>query len=468
MPTSVISSQSMHLGVLATASHAIMTHTIFLVCYKPRTSQFIIGVNKYLEAINNGFSVGMRFKMRFEGEDSPERRFTGTIVGITDFSAQWRDSIWRSLKIQWDEQATMQRPDRVSPWEIEPVAVCAAPNVSQAAVNAKRPRSVDIQTSEITTNSAASPFWYHGSNQAIHELAQVNSTTDARRTDSQVVWSLRQKEFDGGLVNSSSFGNLRVQPERVWPPSYMSSSLDLFPDFVEDNKTVGLQPIAGYPSQIQSMPNSGMLYSQVEKGNIFENSTRFRLFGVNLKSDFDFGPHPEDEHSSQKIVSGAGYVHVSAASDGHDAQNLDSAHFSKEQKRVISEVSAREAPSKQGITASTRTRTKVQMQGVAVGRAVDLTVLKGYHGLVDELEKMFEIKGELQPRNKWAVVFTDDEGDMMLVGDDPWNEFCKMVKKIFIYSMNEVEKMSTKGKLLASSLEGAPAAVCSDSEHPET
>lgn len=39
-----------------------------------RTSQFIISLNKYLEAVNNGFSVGMRFKMRFEGEDSPERR----------------------------------------------------------------------------------------------------------------------------------------------------------------------------------------------------------------------------------------------------------------------------------------------------------------------------------------------------------------------------------------------------------
>jgi len=40
-----------------------------------RTSQFIIGVNKYLEAENNKFSVGMRFKMRFEVEDSPERRY---------------------------------------------------------------------------------------------------------------------------------------------------------------------------------------------------------------------------------------------------------------------------------------------------------------------------------------------------------------------------------------------------------
>lgn len=60
------------------------------------------------------------------------------------------------------------------------------------------------------------------------------------------------------------------------------------------------------------------------------------------------------------------------------------------------------------------------MQGVAVGRAVDLTTLKGYDDLINELEKMFEIKGELRPPSKWAVVFADNENDMMLVGDDPW------------------------------------------------
>jgi len=37
-------------------------------------SQFIIGLNKYLESVKNSFSVGMRFKMRFEGDDAPERR----------------------------------------------------------------------------------------------------------------------------------------------------------------------------------------------------------------------------------------------------------------------------------------------------------------------------------------------------------------------------------------------------------
>ena len=38
MPSSVISSHSMHLGVLATASHAIATGTFFSVFYKPRFS----------------------------------------------------------------------------------------------------------------------------------------------------------------------------------------------------------------------------------------------------------------------------------------------------------------------------------------------------------------------------------------------------------------------------------------------
>jgi len=60
------------------------------------------------------------------------------------------------------------------------------------------------------------------------------------------------------------------------------------------------------------------------------------------------------------------------------------------------------------------------MQGIAVGRAVDLAALENYSELITELEEMFEIKGELQHRTKWEVVFSDDEGDMMLVGDDPW------------------------------------------------
>lgn len=61
------------------------------------------------------------------------------------------------------------------------------------------------------------------------------------------------------------------------------------------------------------------------------------------------------------------------------------------------------------------------MQGIAVGRAVDLTRFDCYEDLLKKLEGMFEILGELSgSTKKWQVVYTDDEDDMMMVGDDPW------------------------------------------------
>ncbi|CAA0827922.1 Auxin response factor 11 [Striga hermonthica] len=140
MQSSVISSQSMHLGVLATASHAVLTQTLFVVYYKPRTSQFIIGLNKFLEAVNQEFGVGMRFRMRFEGDDSPERRFSGTIVGMEDISQHWKNSKWRTLKVQWDEPASVPRPERVSPWEIEPFVATVPTTIQPPIVKHKRLR----------------------------------------------------------------------------------------------------------------------------------------------------------------------------------------------------------------------------------------------------------------------------------------------------------------------------------------
>ncbi|XP_039031654.1 auxin response factor 18-like isoform X1 [Hibiscus syriacus] len=453
MPSSVISSQSIYLGVLATAAHAVTTQTLFVVYYKPRTSQFIIGVNKYLEAINNGFSIGMRFKMRFEGEDSPERRLTGTIVGVGDFSPHWSESKWRSLKIQWDEPVTIQRPMRVSPWEIEPFVASASINLVQLAVKSKRPRPVDIPVSDITMNSADSAFWGHGSTKS-HELTQVGSTPGVQSSESQVMWPMRQKEADYSLINSSGGYNSRTRLEYAWPHSYLVNvSLDLFPGSLGDkNKTKTPQTaVTGYSSSFQSGPSEGLKYEQVEKGKISEYATGCRLFGFNLKDNTSATTFTDMEQASTMI--GDNGVREFLPDVSYIDQNSETEKSSKEEKRVASETSTKKMQAKQSASTSARTRTKVHMQGIAVGRAVDLTVLKGYDDLVNELEKMFDIDGELCPRGKWSVVFTDDEGDMMLVGDDPWMDFCKMVRKIFIYSIEEVKKMSARCKLRASSLE---------------
>ncbi|KAF9620169.1 hypothetical protein IFM89_010904 [Coptis chinensis] len=59
--------------------------------------------------------------------------------------------------------------------------------------------------------------------------------------------------------------------------------------------------------------------------------------------------------------------------------------------------------------------------------------------LLTELDHMFDFNGELMAHGKnWQVIiYTDNEGDAMLVGDGPWQEFCSMVRKIFIYTREE-------------------------------
>ncbi|RDX99358.1 Auxin response factor 18, partial [Mucuna pruriens] len=455
MPSSVISSQSMHLGVLATASHAVLTSTMFVVYYKPRTSQFIIGLNKYLEAVNNKFSVGKRLKMRFEVEDSPERRFSGTIVGVGDVSPGWPNSPWRSLKVQWDEPAIIPRPERVSSWEIEPFVASTALNVTQPVVKGKRPRPAEVSSSEIAPNSPAPALWYHGP----HDPTALGGSAEVQSNENTVVWSSRQKEINGNPMNANNMSS-RARVEGMWPSSpHLSVSSNLYSD-PKNSKGVAAQScVSGY-APVSSRPNDDSAHDPVECGKRSENPMDCWIFGVNLTNNFINVALPDKELGCPPIIpSGPKDSIPVAACETEAGQNPNYSLSNKEHKQIISD----ERHTKQPTVPSTRTRTKVQMQGVAVGRAVDLTVLKDYDDLIDELEKMFDIKGELQMQTKWAITFTDDENDMMLVGDDPWPEFCTMVKRIFICSKEDVKKI--KSKHCASSSEGEETLLSPDSQN---
>nr|XP_018624113.1 auxin response factor 9-like isoform X2 [Nicotiana tomentosiformis] len=396
MPSSVISSQSMHLGVLATASHAVTTQTLFVVYYKPRTSQFIIGLNKYLETVKHGYSVGMRFKMQFEGEESPERRFTGTIVGIEDLSSQWKDSTWRSLKVQWDEPASISRPDRVSPWEIEPFVVSVPnPLVPPMAGKNKRHRPHSEAKISEPASSIASAVW--------------NPSTDS-------------PQFNTTGINSSTNCMLTSHTDSLcgWRLPHLHTSSSMLVDETEDTKSASAW--SGFPSVLSSQFSKGTnqpILSPTDERKC-DTITTCRLFGIDLKSTListTEAPLPKPANISNVSAERASPNTVPAFDSD---QNSDLSIDFKDQKQGQLQLLLKEVQSKQNC--STRSRTKVQMQGVAVGRAVDLTALKGYNELIKELEEMFEIQGELHPRNKWEMVFTDDEGDMMLMGDHPWLE----------------------------------------------
>ena len=42
--------------------------------YRMSPAEFIVPFHKYMESIKNNYSIGLRFKMRFEGEEAPEQR----------------------------------------------------------------------------------------------------------------------------------------------------------------------------------------------------------------------------------------------------------------------------------------------------------------------------------------------------------------------------------------------------------
>ncbi|XP_062223079.1 auxin response factor 7-like [Phragmites australis] len=430
MPSSVISSHSMHLGVLATASHAISTGTLFSVFYKPRTSrsEFVVSVNKYLQAKNQKMTVGMRFKMRFEGEESPERRFSGTIIGVgsmsTNSTSPWADSDWRCLKVQWDESSAVPCPDRVSPWELEPLDA-TNPQPPQPPLRNKRARPL----ASPSINPELPPVF--GLWKSPAEPTQAFSFSGLQRTQ-ELYHSNPNAIFSSPMnvgFNPKNEYSTPINNHFYWPMR----------DTRADSYSATINKV---PSERKQEPATAGC----------------RLFGIEISSVL----------SPVVTVASVGQDQPPAASvDAESDQLSQPSHANKtDVPAASSERSHHETESRQ-----VRSCTKVIMQGMAVGRAVDLTRLYGYDDLHRKLEEMFDIQGELSASlRKWKVVYTDDENDMMLVGDDPWHEFCSMVKRMYIYTYEEAKRLTPKAKqpVIGDTIKPNPNKPSPESDMPQS
>ncbi|BFG23869.1 auxin response factor 8 [Prunus yedoensis var. nudiflora] len=175
MPSSVLSSDSMHIGLLAAAAHAASTNSCFTVFYNPRASpsEFVIPLSKYIKAVfHTRVSVGMRFRMLFETEESSVRRYMGTITGISDLDpVRWPNSHWRSVKVGWDESTAGERQPRVSLWEIEPLTTFPM-YPSLFPLRLKRPWHPGASSMQDNRDEANSLMWLRGGTgeQGLHSM----------------------------------------------------------------------------------------------------------------------------------------------------------------------------------------------------------------------------------------------------------------------------------------------------------
>ncbi|KAF3339893.1 auxin response factor 15-like isoform X3 [Carex littledalei] len=121
-PAGALYSHGSNHGVLEAISGAISAKREFQIYYNPRSSSsdYIIPFGKFSKSLGNPLSIGMRFKMRYESEDSAERRCTGMVTGIGDVEPmRWPGSKWRCLLVRWDDVINSNRQNRLSPWDIE-------------------------------------------------------------------------------------------------------------------------------------------------------------------------------------------------------------------------------------------------------------------------------------------------------------------------------------------------------------
>ncbi|KAL0301721.1 UNVERIFIED_CONTAM: Auxin response factor 6 [Sesamum radiatum] len=81
------------------------------------------------------------------------------------------------------------------------------------------------------------------------------------------------------------------------------------------------------------------------------------------------------------------------------------------------------------------------------GRSLDISKFSSYNELRSELAHMFGLEGLLEDpqRSGWQLVFVDRENDVLLLGDDPWQEFVNSVWYIKILSPLEVQQMGKEG-----------------------
>ncbi|XP_047325678.1 auxin response factor 5 isoform X2 [Impatiens glandulifera] len=574
--SSVLSADSMHIGVLAAAAHAAANRSPFTIFYNPRAcpSEFVISLAKYRKAVyNTQLSVGMRFGMMFETEDSSKRRYMGTIVGMSDLDPlRWAGSKWRSLQVEWDESGCAEKAKRVSPWEVEtPESLFIFPSLTSCfkrplqeqhvsfgdqpewGAMIKRPfvRIPENINGNLPYPPPVSSLWSEDLIKMLMKSQTVNNEANNHNIQKPENTNFINSDYSGlqpppppppeKLSNHSEAGSMKLEPtiSTTDHQSQLISSMvepsSVNQSFVNQNNS-NLLPISSWASQSQL--ESLILHQQqidVNQLDITNTNNGLQTFPDNSSLNFgrqdpfmyneiwdhqmnnnvrSFSQTDHHQHHQLPILSEEGCcrnqsdLYYESSNGGSSvvvdpsvsSTLLDDLCVSKDQtfqnpsdyllgnlncsQDIQSQITSaaaglidshvfplQEFPDSSGgasssnvelddtsllqqtnswqqVAAPMRTYTKIQKTG-SVGRSIDVSGYKNYEELCSAIECMFGLEGVLNDRTSgWKLVYVDFENDVLLVGDDPWEEFVGCVRCIRILSPTEVQKMSEEGMQL--------------------
>ncbi|KAL2499123.1 Auxin response factor 8 [Abeliophyllum distichum] len=567
MPSSVLSSDSMHIGLLAAAAHAAATSSCFTVFYNPRASpsEFVIPFSKYVKAVyHTRVSVGMRFRMLFETEESSVRRYMGTITGIGDLDPdRWPNSHWRSVKVGWDESTAGERQPRVSLWEIQPLTTFPMYS-SLFPLRLKRSWYPGASSFQDGSNESVNNMARFRGEVGEHALSSMNFQAVGtfpwmpQRLDPTILRNDLSQQYQAmlaaGLQNFGSEELLKHQLAQFQQPiQYLQHSGGHNPLSQQQQGVASSISSLMLPSQTQMVPDnlrrqtqqkvnnrSGehpqqhtnreaflMQYDQLQqrqpsdgpspsftKSDFTNSNCKFsasispssmqnmmgslcsegqgdllnfsrtgqlmineqspqqswlvkcaRLPVNDSSNSASLPPYPGKdtsvEHETCRLdtqnhslfganVDSSGLLlpitlsHIDTSSVHADMsfKPLEASGFQSSLFDYVQESELLQSTGQVNQSTPTRTFVKVYKSG-SVGRTVDIARFNSYQELLWELGQMFGIEGLLEgpQRSGWQLVFVDRENDVLLLGDDPWEEFVNSVWYIKILSPEDVQKL---------------------------
>ncbi|XP_019448714.1 PREDICTED: auxin response factor 4-like isoform X2 [Lupinus angustifolius] len=483
LPESVVGNQNCYPNFLSSVANAISTKSIFRIFYSPRASHsdFVVPYRKYVKSIKNPVTTGTRFKMRFEMDESKERRCnSGMVIGTSDFDPyRWPKSKWRCLMVRWDENIETNHQDHVSPWEIDPSA--SLPPLSiQSSPRLKKPRTglaaggrglndfeESVRSPKVLQGQENSGFvsHYYGrdavtnrSDFVMNSPSHPNlASTGGRKGVSAELMSVHPLSY-AAFVETNRFPRV-LQGQEICPVNSLTGKFD-YKVGAWGNPDVSCTTFNSHRATKHNFQSLGPRVLQspyFQYGDINKDGKASIFCSKPTNLQREYSPYNRTSSQARIMRNEVGLSDLSSEHKLHDSISV-AASLEASNMRIQNENNVKgkvigcklfgfplsgETTTQNLQNSAKRSCTKVHKQGSLVGRAIDLARLSCYNDLLSELERLFGMEGLLgDPDKGWRILYTDSENDIMVVGDDPWHEFCNVASKIHIYTHEEVENMT--------------------------
>ncbi|KAI4363737.1 hypothetical protein MLD38_019915 [Melastoma candidum] len=169
------------------------------------------------------------------------------------------------------------------------------------------------------------------------------------------------------------------------------------------------------------------------------NSRRRRRISSNSSSNDTTRPHPHLPSSSSSSSSSASWL--AAGLKRNPGTDL-SLNWSRDEDHTPAhhqmDVDGCQEEGDESDFGATTFYVKVYMEGIPIGRKLDLLAHDGFHELVTTVDSMFNTSiiwsemDEAQSEGCHVLTYEDKEGDWLMVGDVPWEVFLSSVRRLKI------------------------------------